>query len=231
MTLLNQQPKQLYEFGPFCLDPQERMLLRDGKHVPLTPKAYETLEVLVQNSGRLVEKEELIRTIWPDSFVEEGGLTRNISVLRKALSNGTGEPSIQTIARRGYRLVAKVRKRIETVPTLRWIDAGGLEQTFSLREEEITIGRKSDTDLVLLNPYVSRHHAKLKRNAEGHTLVDLNSSHGTFVNGQRITSHQLKPGDRIALGKDRVELVYFTDDGETSGREPRAEDKNCTKQP
>ena len=225
MTLLNQQPKQLYEFGPFCLDPQERMLLRDGKHVPLTPKAYETLEVLVQNSGRLVEKEELMRTIWPDSFVEEGGLTRNISVLRKVLFNSTGEPSIQTIPRRGYRLIAKVRKRIESVPTLRWIDAAGLEQIFPLQEEEITIGRKSDADLMLLNPYVSRHHAKLERNAEGHTIIDLNSSHGTFVNGQRITSRQLKAGDRIALGKDRVELVYFSDDGETSGRENHPEDK------
>ena len=97
-------------------------MLRAGQPVALTPKAYETLRVLVEKSGEIVEKEELMRSVWPDAFVEEGGLTRNISVLRKALENGTATLYIQTIPKRGYRFAVKVRKRVETVPCLRWIE-------------------------------------------------------------------------------------------------------------
>lgn len=226
---MRRQSKQFFEFGRFCLDTEERRLLRDGQPVPLTPKAYETLRVLVENSGQVLEKEELIRRVWPDAFVEEGGLTRNISVLRKALANGTAEPYIQTIPRRGYRFVVKARRRVEAVPCLRWINVEGREESLLLREETIVIGRKSDTDLVLENPYVSRHHAKLVKGPRGYTLVDLESSHGTFVNGDRIAEHELQSGDRIALGKDRVELVYYTDEGETAGKEANRQDAKSEK--
>jgi len=75
----------LYEFGPFRLDPAKRVLLRDGEPVPLTPKAFETLLVLVQNNGQPISRDDLMQAVWPDSFVEEGNLTQNIFVLRKAL--------------------------------------------------------------------------------------------------------------------------------------------------
>jgi DNA-binding response OmpR family regulator len=74
-----------YEFGPFRLEPAERKLWRRNEVVVLTPKAFDTLVLLVRNSGHLLEKDELIRALWPDSFVEEGNLTNNISLLRKAL--------------------------------------------------------------------------------------------------------------------------------------------------
>ena len=226
---MNRQSKQFYEFGPFCLDTEERRLLRDGQPLTLTPKAYETLRVLVENSGQVLEKEELMRRVWPDAFVEEGGLTRNISVLRKVLANGTEEPYIQTIPRRGYRFVVKARRRVEAVPCLRWINVDGREESLLLREETIVIGRKSDTDLVLESPYVSRHHAKLVKGPRGYTLVDLDSSHGTFVNGDRIAEHELQSGDRIALGIERVELVYYTDEGETAGKEANRQDAKSAK--
>jgi DNA-binding winged helix-turn-helix (wHTH) protein len=226
---VNRQSKQFYEFGPFCLDTEERQLLRKGQPVALTPKAYETLRVLVEKSGEIVEKEELMRRVWPDAFVEEGGLTRNISVLRKALANGTAEAYIQTIPRRGYRFVVKARRRVEAVPCLRWINVDGREETLLLREETIVIGRKSDTDLVLESAYVSRHHAKLVKGPRGYTLVDLDSSHGTFVNGDRISEYELQSGDRIALGKERVEMVYYTDEGETAGKEANRQDSKSAK--
>jgi DNA-binding response OmpR family regulator len=91
---VSRQCKQLYEFGPFRLDTEERQLLREEKPVPLTPKAYQTLRILVENSGELVAKEELMRQVWPDAFVEEGGLTRNISALR-----GSGVPGKRAAAR------------------------------------------------------------------------------------------------------------------------------------
>ena len=83
---MSQQTKTCYEFGPFLLYVSEHVLLRQGRTVPLTPKVFEVLRVLVQNSGHLVEKEELLRQIWPDSFVEEANLNRSVSILRKALA-------------------------------------------------------------------------------------------------------------------------------------------------
>jgi eukaryotic-like serine/threonine-protein kinase len=80
--------KEIFEFDAFRLDPAERLLLCDSKPVPLEPKVFETLLVLIRNSGRLVTKEELMQAVWPDTFVEESNLARNISLLRKALNRG-----------------------------------------------------------------------------------------------------------------------------------------------
>ncbi len=107
---MSKQSTELYEFGAYRLDPAERLLLRGEEQIQLTPKAFDTLVVLVRNGGHLVEKDELMKGVWPDSFVEEGGLTRNISVLRKVLSEEqNGDKFIETISKRGYRFVAPVR--------------------------------------------------------------------------------------------------------------------------
>lgn len=103
-----------YEFGAFRIDVAERLLLRGGEVVPLTPKAFDTLLVLVERSGRLVEKDELMRRLWPDTFVEEANLAHNISLLRKAFGDGAGDSKfIQTVPRRGYRWLAGVEERRE----------------------------------------------------------------------------------------------------------------------
>jgi len=98
---------ELYEFGPFRLEPAERRLSRNDEAVVLTPRAFDTLVLLVRKSGHLIEKDELIQTLWPDSFVEEGSLTNNISLLRKAL--GEDSQYIETVPKRGYRFVGAVR--------------------------------------------------------------------------------------------------------------------------
>jgi DNA-binding winged helix-turn-helix (wHTH) protein/TolB-like protein/Flp pilus assembly protein TadD len=101
--------KQIYEFGAFRLDAAERLLFQDGEAVPLPPKVIETLLALVESNGRLIEKEDLIRRVWPDTFVEENNLNKNVSALRKALGEGQGELKfIETVPKRGYRFVAKV---------------------------------------------------------------------------------------------------------------------------
>src|SRR6266436_7324989 len=102
------QAKDSYEFGNFKIDSVERVLLRAGEPVPLTQKIFDLLLLLVQNNGQVVEKNRLMSEIWPDAFVEEGNLTQNISVLRKALSED-GHDYIQTVPRRGYRFVGHVR--------------------------------------------------------------------------------------------------------------------------
>ncbi|MGH9681919.1 MAG: winged helix-turn-helix domain-containing protein, partial [Candidatus Acidiferrales bacterium] len=101
----------MYEFGPFRLDPSERILSRNGVVVPLTGKAFDTLLALVQRAGHLVEKGELLHAIWPDSFVEEGNLKVLISGLRKALGDDREEPKyIVTVAKHGYRFVSEVHR-------------------------------------------------------------------------------------------------------------------------
>jgi DNA-binding winged helix-turn-helix (wHTH) protein/TolB-like protein/cytochrome c-type biogenesis protein CcmH/NrfG len=108
---IDKQDKVLYEFSVFRLDPEERLLLCRGESVPLTPKAFDTLLLLVENGGHVLKKDELIEKLWPDSFVGENSLAQNISALRKALDEGSGEQQhIETLPRLGYRFSAPVTK-------------------------------------------------------------------------------------------------------------------------
>ncbi len=98
-----------YRFGPFQLDVRERRLSRGCDVIPLRLKVFDTLRVLVENAGRLVTKQELLDTVWPDTAVEENNLNHNVSVLRKALGDGaTGQQYIETVPRVGYRLAVPV---------------------------------------------------------------------------------------------------------------------------
>jgi DNA-binding winged helix-turn-helix (wHTH) protein/TolB-like protein/Tfp pilus assembly protein PilF len=102
---------RVYAFGPFLLDSRERRLLRDGQPVPLTIKAFDVLEALARNEGRLVRKKELLRLVWPDAAVEENNLTVTVSALRKALGEGPADRQyIETVPRRGYRFVGALRE-------------------------------------------------------------------------------------------------------------------------
>src|SRR5215213_6981480 len=102
-----------YIFGPFIVDTREGLLLREGRPVQLTPKAFETLVALVEHSGHCIGKEELMRRVWPDSFVEENNLSQNISQLRRALQSEDSDAAryIETVPRRGYRFNAPVTVR------------------------------------------------------------------------------------------------------------------------
>jgi Tol biopolymer transport system component/DNA-binding winged helix-turn-helix (wHTH) protein len=104
---MSKQTKHFYEFGVFRIDTVNRLLLHNGEPVPLKGKAVETLLLLVEHNGQVVEKDDLMKELWPDSFVEEGNLTQNIYVLRKALGEGR---YIETIPRRGYRFAAEVKE-------------------------------------------------------------------------------------------------------------------------
>jgi DNA-binding winged helix-turn-helix (wHTH) protein/tetratricopeptide (TPR) repeat protein len=120
--------KHLYEFGPFQLDPPERLLLCDGHPVPIPPKAFDLLVYLVERGGHLVEKDELLKTIWRGSIVEEGNLSVTVSFLRKALNDDRGlHKYIETVSKRGYRFVAEVRRvgEAELMATLIHADEPG----------------------------------------------------------------------------------------------------------
>src|SRR5438045_279795 len=101
--------KRFYGFGPFRVDTVNHVLLRDGEALPLKPKVFDTLLVLVENRGRVLDKDEMMSRLWPDAIVEEANLTQNIYLLRKVLGEEPqGEAYIETMPKRGYRFVASV---------------------------------------------------------------------------------------------------------------------------
>lgn len=110
---MSERPQRFFEFDNFLLDTQQRLLLRDGEPMDLTPKVFNVLLELVEKGGRVVEKKELMDSVWPESFVEESNLTQHISTLRKKLGQAPGQGLAQryilTVPGRGYRFVAPVK--------------------------------------------------------------------------------------------------------------------------
>jgi TolB-like protein/DNA-binding winged helix-turn-helix (wHTH) protein len=102
--------KASFEFGSFRLDTCDRVLLRGRERLELPPRVFDTLLALVQSGGRLVEKDELMRTVWPNTAVEENNLSQAVYLLRKILQDGDGNRYIETVPKRGYRFVARVRE-------------------------------------------------------------------------------------------------------------------------
>jgi DNA-binding winged helix-turn-helix (wHTH) protein len=108
---MNEKIRHFYSFDPFRLDPGECLLIFDGQPVPLPPKAFEALLILVENAGHLVDKDDLMRRLWPGTFVEEANLAKQVSLLRKIFSEATnGREYIETVPKRGYRFVEEVRR-------------------------------------------------------------------------------------------------------------------------
>src|SRR5215471_19383579 len=111
---MGMETKTFYEFGPFRLDTEDRLLSHGSQPIPLPPKLIDTLLVLVENRGHLVEKDEIMKRVWPDAFVEEGNLNKNVFRLRKTLGQWDGGLEyIETVPKRGYRFVAPVKKLAE----------------------------------------------------------------------------------------------------------------------
>ena len=112
------QSVEIYTFGPFRLEVATRTLSREGEVVTLTSKAFDTLLVLIQKRDRVVEKEELVKLVWPDTFVSDDSLTHSVSVLRRALGDDSGQPVyIATVPRRGYRFTAPVHAQVTFAET------------------------------------------------------------------------------------------------------------------
>lgn len=148
--------KSLYEFGKFRLNPAERLLLRGNKPVALTAKVFDILTVLVENSGHLLEKDELMQAIWPDTAVEEGNLARYVSTLRKALGENGQHQYIETVPKRGYRFIADV-KVVEAAEEDSVFHEQTSAQVIIEHEEETNARRKFRAETAL--------HAKAQANA------------------------------------------------------------------
>jgi TolB-like protein/DNA-binding winged helix-turn-helix (wHTH) protein/Tfp pilus assembly protein PilF len=153
--------KEMYQFGPFSLDPAERIVSRDGAPLSLTPKVFDTLVYLVRNRGRLLTKDELLRKLWPDTVVEEANLAVNISTLRKMLGEGPQDGRyIMTVSGRGYRFVAAVQKATNEIANERspitgnsFIASSGMDaRTTNDGFEELGLQKSNDAGHSLVTP-------------------------------------------------------------------------------
>src|ERR1700688_4738348 len=132
--------RHLYRFGNYELQPAERLLFHEGRPVNLTPKAFDLLVFLVERSGHLCQKEELMKALWPDSFVEEGNLSVTVSSLRKVLGDDRGQQRyIKTVSKCGYRFAAPVNHVIQERPPEARIEELPREKTIAGRIRHSTL--------------------------------------------------------------------------------------------
>jgi len=184
--------KHLYAFESFRLDPQERLLLRNGQPVPLPPRVFDTLLLLVQNSGHLVLKDDLMKTLWPDSFVEEVNLSQNVSMLRKVLGEKAHEQRyITTVPGSGYRFAANVRELVENGKEQNELAVSSYARSGVLIEEE----REEAASQASVRPYWNKPLA----------IVGLLA----IVIGGIIFAVLHRPTSRF-MGRDPIVLADFT---------------------
>lgn len=190
LAMLN-KARRLYEFGPFRIDPDHRQLLRQNQPVPLQPKAFEILLVLVENAEKVVSKDDLMKSVWPDTFVEESNLAQHIFVLRKTLGDAVEEKRyIVTVPGRGYRFA-------ETVRALAVKDVE--------REEEVETTEDKDEQIVVASRTLAKVTFERDRRSDlrwwiavGATVVTIAIALGLYWRSQRKL--KLTEKDTIVLG-------------------------------
>jgi DNA-binding winged helix-turn-helix (wHTH) protein len=192
-------------FEAFVLDSDTRELLRDGHHVPLSPKAFELLSILVAGRPKALSKNDLLERLWPATFVVEKNLANLVSEIREALGDEPANPRfIRTVHRFGYafRDAAPVEARGAGISLLvKWADGRA-----TIGDGDHVLGRDPDADIFLNSPGVSRRHAVIKICSGEATIQDLGSKNGTFVGDQRVDrSRPLADGEIIRIGS--VELA------------------------
>jgi DNA-binding winged helix-turn-helix (wHTH) protein len=195
-------------FGEFSLDADARQLLRSGKPVTLTPKAFQLLELLVSRQPRAVSKADIHDRLWPSTFVSEGNIARLMFEVRAALGDDTGDSRyIRTLRGFGYAFTASpsAAGSSEEVPTgvahrLLW-----RERHAALRPGDNVLGRGSEATVWVDAPSVSRRHALIRVDGERAVLTDMDSKNGTSVVGRTDPLPQtLQDGDVIRLGSERI---------------------------
>ena len=194
-----------FRFASFSLDVATRQLLRKGREVSLSPKAFQLLFLLVANRDRAMSKQELHQNLWPSTFVLETNLASLVAEIRRALDDDAAKPRfVRTIHRFGYRFVGLVDESGAVSgevhgATKYWL-AWELRQV-PLTEGSNVIGRGPDTSIWIDAPGVSRHHARIVIRDDEAMIEDLGSKNGTYVAAERVTApRRLDDGDQIRLG-------------------------------
>ncbi|MGH9384493.1 MAG: FHA domain-containing protein [Vicinamibacterales bacterium] len=188
-------------FGDLTLDTETRQLMRDAAEVPLSPKAFELLRILVECRPRALSKTELQERLWPDTYVSEGNIAGLVAEIRRAIGDDARTPRfLRTVQRFGYAFAGEARTgpRTSPRPFECWLIEGS--RHLRLQDGENVLGRDDETggfDSIT----VSRRHARIVVTSGTATLEDLGSKNGTFLHGQRVTApRSLQDGDLIGLG-------------------------------
>ena len=211
-------------FGEFVLDPDTRELLKGRETIALSPKAYELLQMLVDQRPKALSKLALQDRLWPDTFVVEKNLVNLVAEIRKALGDDPANPRfVRTVHRFGYAFREPPEILDRSISTgaarfrLLWSDGRA-----NLGEGEHVLGRDPELDIFLDWPGVSRRHALIRIARDEATIDDLGSKNGTFVADRRVESAvRLVDGDVIRLGAIRLTFNALHTWGSTVTEPPR----------
>jgi DNA-binding winged helix-turn-helix (wHTH) protein len=206
-------------FGQFDLDSETRQLLRDGKEVHLSPKAFAVLTVLLAKRPNVVPKADLFGQIWPDVFVVDGNLNVLVGEIRRAIDDDPQSPRfIRTVHGVGYAFCANATESSrptsrEDAPARRfWLT--WKDHTFALSEGDNVIGRDPRCEVWVDHSGVSRRHARIRveNGRKRPVLTDLDSTNGTFVDGKQIDAPtELSEGDVIKVGSVSLKFREWSD--------------------
>jgi DNA-binding winged helix-turn-helix (wHTH) protein len=197
------------KFGNCVLDIGARQLERGDEVVPLEPKMYELLEVLIKRRPAVVTNNELDELIWPDVYVARTSLTRLVSELRTVLGDASRDSRIiRTAYKVGYAFCADVTELAAVRTSPAPIEVRWMKRIFPLTYGEHIAGRDAECSLVIDGTTVSRQHARITVAHEATTIEDLGSTNGTYVNGTRISvPTRFACGDELALGSEVLEVM------------------------
>ena len=197
-------------FGDCELDSGRRLLLRHGRPTPLSPKAFQLLELLVDRRPEAVAKSELLEHLWTEVFVSDASLHNLVAEIRAALGDNPRAPRyIRTVPRFGYAFQADARPAARDIPSAQSsgprVVAGDRE--WLLADGSNLVGRDRGCAVCIDSPTLSRRHACIVIDGVAATLEDLGSKNGTYVNRHAVTQPVvLNDGDRIRVGS--VEMTY-----------------------
>jgi DNA-binding winged helix-turn-helix (wHTH) protein len=196
------------KFGDCILDLRARQLERGEKIVPLEPKMYELLEVLIKRRPAVVTNNELDELLWPQVYVARTSLTRLVSELRAVLGDTPRDSHIiRTAYKTGYAFCANVTGMPSAGAVLATIELVWKRQSLPLTDGEHIAGRDAECSLVIDATTVSRRHARITVVSGTATIEDLGSTNGTHVNGTRISAPtRLAPGNELALGTEVLQI-------------------------
>ena len=195
----------LHHFAGFSVDTDTRQLLKGGREVHLSPKAFDLLLLLIAERPRALSKTELQEQLWPTTFVGETNLATLVAEIRRAFGESAqGARMVRTVHRFGYRFVADVSDGDPTRHSVHQASEMYLatpDQHYPLATGTAVIGRARDAAIRIDAGGVSRHHARIVVNDGAATIEDLGSKNGTFLDGRPISSScVLKDGNEIRIG-------------------------------
>jgi DNA-binding winged helix-turn-helix (wHTH) protein len=212
-------------FGDCVLDLSARRLERGNEAVPLEPKMYELLEVLIRRRPAVVTNNELDELLWPKVYVARTSLTRLVSELRAVLGDTPRDSRIiRTVYKVGYAFCADVTSLPSAHSSSATIEVLWMKQSFPLTDGEHIAGRDAECSLVIDGTTVSRRHARITVARGAAKIEDLGSTNGTHVNGARITGPtRLTPADKFALGSEVLQVRLRSSSALTVKVDPESE--------